>query len=117
MSAIVYVLLSTLFTSAGQIFWKLGFTGEGILNIWFLFGCMAYGGGALLMILALRKGELSLVYPILATSYIWVSIVSVRLFGDVLGSLRISGLVVIICGVVLLGFSSRVGKGGKSHAV
>lgn len=66
-------------------------------------GLAMYGLGASLMILALRHGELSVLYPIISLSYVWVAILSVVIFGEHMDVLKIGGMFSIIAGVALLG--------------
>ena len=97
--AILFVLLCTIATAFGQIFLKIG-SGTNfssaidvllsfeLLNplakpLYALFlGLCLYGIGASLLILALRYGELSVIYPIFATNYIWVTLLSASYFGE-----------------------------------
>lgn len=108
-SALILALICTLCTSMGQLLWKLG--ADPLNYVWLFFGFVFYGLGALLMILALRSGDLSFVHPLLATSYIWVTLLSVVVFPtDVLNIWKISGVSVIIISVILLSIgSTRVG--------
>ena len=112
--SIVWMLVCTLFTSAAQAFYKFGvdnltptFLGV-ITNIPIILGLMLYGVGSLIMIKALKGADLSLLYPIIALSYIWVTILSALLFGEIINFYKIIGLILIICGVVAMGFGSRV---------
>ena len=66
-----------------------------------------YGINAVLFVLALRDGELSLLYPIIALTYVWVSLLSVYYFHESMNPLKVTGLVVIVAGVAILG------RGGK----
>ncbi len=117
LKAVLLMAFCTLFTSGGQLLWKWGMKtidfSEFItfLNAPFLLGFVSYGIGAALMILALRKGELSIVYPVAATSYIWVSLISPRLFPtDVMNAWKWAGVAVILLAVTILGYgSSRPG--------
>lgn len=113
LKAMLLMAFCTLFTSGGQILWKWGMKtidfGNWVtfLNAPFLLGFVSYGVGAALMILALKKGELSLVYPVAATSYIWVSLISPRLFPtDIMNVWKWSGVVVILLAVSILGYGS-----------
>ncbi len=113
LKAVLLMACCTLFTSGGQILWKWGMKTIDFnqlitfLNAPFLLGFVSYGIGAALMILALRKGELSLVYPIAATSYIWVSLISPRLFPtDIMNAWKWAGVVVILLAVSILGYGS-----------
>jgi len=115
--AIILAIVCTIFTSAGQILWKMGLTGFSESNIWsllnlpFILGFATYGLGAVLMLLAFKYGDLSLVYPFIAASYVWVLLLSWYLFGDTLNAWKWAGVVVIIVSVSLLGYgSSRAQK-------
>lgn len=103
--ALVLTLLCTVCTSLGQILWKLG--ADPLNYVWLFVGFVFYGMGALLMILALRSGDLSFVHPLLATSYIWVTVASIVVFpADVLNGWKIVGISMIIISVILLGIGS-----------
>jgi len=111
--AIALMVLCTIFTSGGQILWKLGvnqITFSNIItyfNIPFLLGFVSYGMGAILMLLAFRRGELSVLYPLVATSYIWVSLISPRLFpDDFMNAWKWAGVVTILISVSILGWAS-----------
>ncbi len=111
--AILLALFCTFFTSAGQLMWKMG-VGKlelsnllTFLNLPFLLGFAFYGIGAVLMLMALKKGELSLVYPLIATSYVWVGLISPYLFPtDVMNIWKFAGITVILISVCLLGWGS-----------
>jgi drug/metabolite transporter (DMT)-like permease len=114
--AFATMFVCTLFTSFAQFFFKKGashlaYSYSGIfLNGFLLLGIFLYFCGAILMILALRGGDLSALYPIVATSYIWVSMISLYFLGESMNLLKWSGVASIILGVGLVGFGSRGGK-------
>jgi uncharacterized membrane protein len=58
---------------------------------------------ALLLILALRDGELSVLYPIYSVSYVWVILLSMYFFNDHLNIWKSAGVLLIMGGVTLLG--------------
>ncbi len=66
-----------------------------------------YGVSLILLTLALRHGELSSTYPIIALTYVWVAILSVLIFHEAMNPLKIAGLVTIVAGVAVLGRGSR----------
>lgn len=74
-----------------------------ILNIPFMVGLSCYGLSTGLLVLALRYGELSVLYPIIAVTYVWVSILSVFLLGETMNPFKIAGLAVIVVGVTVIG--------------
>ena len=45
---------------------------------------------------ALRHGELSILYPLIALGYVWVTITAVLAFHETMNPLKITGLVLII---------------------
>lgn len=111
--AVLLMVICTLFTSLGQIFWKLGLVKMDfsslitLFNLHFILGFLSYGIGTILMLLAFQKGELSILYPIAATSYVWVSLVSPLLFPtDFMNGWKWLGIIIILFSVSLLGYSS-----------
>lgn len=111
--AIVLIVLCTVFTSLGQLLWKGGlkYIDFSILSTFFnwpfVLGFVSYGFGAVLMILAFRRGELSVLYPIFATSYIWVSLASPLFFpSDSMNAWKWAGVSIILVSVSLLGWGN-----------
>lgn len=106
-NAIVLVIICTLFTSAGQIFMKFGAAKtnsimEIITNIPLIAGFLSYGIGAVLLITSLKHGNLSLVYPFIALSFIWVSLASIYIFNEHISIINWIGLISIIIGVYFI---------------
>jgi multidrug transporter EmrE-like cation transporter len=58
---------------------------------------------ALLLIMALREGELSVLYPVYSVSYVWVILLSMYFFHDQLNAWKAAGVLLIMSGVALLG--------------
>lgn len=109
---IILVILCTAFTTLGQIFWKISSTNintitEILTNIPLILGIIAYGLGAIFLIIALKYGELSLVYPFIALSFIWVTILAKYLFNEEITIINWIGIIAIIIGI------SFIGQGGK----
>ena len=111
--AVFMMLFCTLLTSIAQIFLKKGamllptlFT-----NWQLLIGCFLYGSAAIIFIIALKGGELSVLYPIIATSYVWVSLLSGYFFNESITPLKWLGILSIVIGV------SLIGKGSKKKEV
>ncbi len=114
----LWMIACTIFTSAGQLLWKAGALKISFLkplsffNAPFILGCVLYVIGSLLLILALRKGELSILYPVIATSYVWVSIFAPLFFPtETMNGWKWAGVLLILFSVCLLGWgSSRIPK-------
>jgi len=108
--AMALIIASTLFTATGQFMWKFAADqSSGILGIilshWLYLGFLAYGLGMILMILSFRGGELTILYPLLATSFIWVLLASNFLLGEALSTLKIVSVLTIVVGICFVGIS------------
>ena len=113
--SLIIVLCSTVLIAAAQALIKSGTselaassslldTAIGILTTPKLFaGYALYGIVTVMMVLALRHAELSVIYPVIALSYVWVSILSVVMFHEVMNGFKLAGVAVIISGVAILG--------------
>jgi drug/metabolite transporter (DMT)-like permease len=118
--AILVVILCTAFTSTGSIFLKLGVNSislssmQGIIDGYLiLVGLFFYFIGFILLTFSFRHGELSVLFPFISLSFIWVGILSYIILGEALTLLEILGIGSIVSGVVLIGLSSRKGAGRK----
>jgi multidrug transporter EmrE-like cation transporter len=60
-----------------------------------------------LVVLALRGGQLSILYPIVALTFVWVAILSPMYFHDAISIPKIAGLTLIVAGVSFIGAGSR----------
>jgi len=72
-----------------------------------LLGFLCYGVNTLLLVLALRKGELSMTYPVISLTYVWVTILSVLIFHESMNAFKIAGLTIVVAGVAVLGRGGR----------
>jgi multidrug transporter EmrE-like cation transporter len=80
-------------------------------NLPLMAGLSCYGLSTGLLVLALRYGELSVLYPIIALTYVWVSILSVALLGETMNGFKLVGLCVIVLGVTVLGRTGPKAQG------
>ena len=107
------ILFCTALTSTAQIFYKfaaekLSFNILSIItNVNLLMGMLLYAVGGILLILSFRGGEVSVLYPIIATSYIWVSFLSIYFLGEVMNLYKWAGVFIIMTGIVLIGYGSK----------
>lgn len=104
---IILVIIATLLTSLGQIFWKFGsYYVTGDIFSWLIppiiLGFASYGLAAFFLIIALKHGELSTLYPIVATSYVWVALLSPLFFSDSFSVIKFIGIGIIILGITVL---------------
>lgn len=110
--SIILMIVCTFFTSVAQLLYKYGadqlsFSLSGILNVYIIGGLFLYGIGAVLFVTALRGGAVTVLFPIIATSYIWVAIGSMRFFGEVINSTRWLGILLIIVGIIVINVGDR----------
>jgi multidrug transporter EmrE-like cation transporter len=122
---IFMVVGCTLFASAAQVLMKVGaghevpkidpahlgsllpFALALLSNIPLVAGYALHACNALLLIFALRDGELSILWPLYALSYVWVALLSAYIFGDSLNAWKLGGIFLIVVGVGLLGRASK----------
>ena len=109
LSAILLVAFSTLLTSSAQIFYKKGALKLPIIfsNWELLAGMILYGIAAVMLIYALKSGDLNVLYPIVATSFIWVTILSYAIFHESLSHYKILGVASILAGISIIGIGSK----------
>ncbi len=120
-SGIFLVLLCTALGAAAQILLKMGGNGLAghtageilaqpaliLKNMPLIIGYSLYGLSTVFMVLALRRGELSILYPIISLTYVWVLVLSVMIFQEHLNSWKLLGIAAIVFGVSVLGRDSR----------
>lgn len=113
LSSIMLVVLCTLFTSVAQIFYKFGADKLSfnlltiITNYHIIIGLAIYGIAAAILIIALRGGELTVLYPIIATSYIWVALMSSFFFNEIINVFKWLGIFTIIIGIIFISFGGK----------
>jgi multidrug transporter EmrE-like cation transporter len=122
--SIYMVLGCTVFAAAAQVLLKFGAThampsmnpadpstwmpfATALLgNYQLVLGYCAHSANALLLILALRDGQLSMLYPIIALTYVWVNLLSIYFFHEPMNVWKAVGIVLVIGGVTLMGRAS-----------
>jgi drug/metabolite transporter (DMT)-like permease len=103
------MIVCTLVTSSAQLVYKHGLNQDILFKV-FLFiilGLALYGIGALLLTIALKGGDLSVLYPIIALSYVFVNIGSRLFFNEDITVLKWIGIIVIILGVSIIGYGGN----------
>jgi len=107
------VLFCTLLTSSAQLFYKFGVATLSlnflsiITNVYLLMGMALYIVGGILIIISFRGGEVSTLYPILATSFIWVSFLSIYFLDETMNVFKWAGIFTIVAGIVFIGYGSN----------
>lgn len=100
---IALMLLSALFACTGQLLWKLAAGSDSLLLV--VLGFSLYGSGALLMISALRYGELSILHPMMSAGYVLSLVLGGLVLDEKISGLRILGVLAIIVGLIFLSSS------------
>jgi uncharacterized membrane protein len=112
--AICSIILCTVCTSIGAFFNKKGAMAlqmslKGtIFNPYLILGLACLGIGYLFLMISLKGGEVSVIYPIIATSYIWVVLVAYYSLNEPLNHFKILGIIFVIGGVILLTTGHRI---------
>lgn len=75
-------------------------------NYYLIGGFLFYGIGTVLFIPALKGGELSVLYPLVATTYIWVSLWSIKLLKERMNKQKWIGVLLVIVGVIFIGLGA-----------
>ncbi|MDO8740047.1 MAG: EamA family transporter [Candidatus Woesearchaeota archaeon] len=115
--AIILIFIVTILTSVAQILYKLGvnkidsFSFYSVITNYILIGgLLVYGIAAILMLIAFKGGDVSVLYPIIAASYIFVGLLSIYFFGDAMNMLKWLGVLSILFGVIFINLKPAGGK-------
>ncbi len=107
--AIGLVVLACIIGSFGPIMLKkassdISFKIKSITKNYYLIGgFLFYGLGTVLFVPALKGGELSILYPLVSTTYIWVSLWSIIFLKEKMNKQKWAGVILVIVGVVFIG--------------
>lgn len=107
---VILIILSAACVVIGQYLWKRSQMPDG-QPYQMVVGFLFYALGALLMILAFRHGELSVLHPMLSVSYVLGIVVGYFALQEPITLAKAGGVAVIFLGMVFLGLSSR----GEKH--
>lgn len=77
-----------------------------IFNIYLIGGLFLVLIGGILFIIALKYGELSVLYPFVATTYVWVTLFSKWFLKEEINSWKWVGIAIILIGVSFIGLGS-----------
>jgi len=108
-SAIIIVIFSTICFACAQLFYKLGSAKLSLNFIALLtnyplyIGVFLYGISGILLIIALKKGELSVIHPFYGLSFVWVLLLSSIVLHESITINNIIGVCSIIAGVIFIG--------------
>ena len=116
--SLILIFGCTILLAAAQVMMKGGAQGHRVDDPWqlamaILHSPLLFAGYTLLgistvvMVLALKYGELSIIYPVIALTYVWVTALSVVIYGEAMNSWKIAGISSVMLGVGVLGRSAH----------
>lgn len=103
-------LLASLLGALGQFLYKSGATAasggiRGFLMNWrILLGVVCYVAVMVLFVAAFRRGgQLHVLYPLYATTFIWAAFISLFAYGVPIKPVNIAGMALLVGGMYLMG--------------
>jgi undecaprenyl phosphate-alpha-L-ara4N flippase subunit ArnE len=109
-NGIILVVICTFITSYVHVMWKMIASRPfvDILTGWELWvGFVLLAFGAAILITALKHGDVSVLYPIISTSYIWVTILSNYYFAEPITGYKWAGVFGVVIGLTVLGKGNK----------
>jgi drug/metabolite transporter (DMT)-like permease len=112
---IFLTLVAALFTSYSQLLFKRGLKNKlnnlmdiinTLKNKIILLGLAGYFVGFVLYLIALKSSQLSIVFPIFASSFIFVTIISAVILKEKVSWKRILGVLLIFVGIVIIAITA-----------
>lgn len=98
---IIIMIVASLLTALGQLFWKLF---QEQRSIYFLIiGFFLYGLGAVTMIIALKNGKHSVIHPMMCTGYIFALLLGAWILNEYINYIQFAGILFMMTGVVFVG--------------
>lgn len=111
--SVALVFACTILGAAAQILMKVGMShfvpnpAAIVSNVPLMAGYVLYGINTIMLVLALKEGELSMLYPIIALTYVWVTLLSYTLLSEPPNRYKNIGIATIVVGVGVLGRGGR----------
>lgn len=112
LSSVVLVVFATIIGAFGALALKYGankLTRKNkwtFLNVRLLLGVFLYGVSSIFFLIGLKNGELSVLYPLTSLSYIWISLLSIKMLNEKMNFYKWLGITAILVGVTLIGVGS-----------
>ena len=102
---ILLMIGAAFLVALGQLCWKL--SAGSYTSLLLYFGFALYFAGAILMIISLHFGKLSVVHPVLSTSYLFGLVLSGIFLDEKIAWSQYLGIIVIVAGVALIGAGDK----------
>ena len=110
--AIIAMVVVSVFSAIATYFLKLAsgkmaFSISKLLKNWkLIIGLFLYGIATLISLVALKAGDLSVLYPFVALQYVWTGFISMKFLKEKMTLMKWLGVCMIVLGVVLIGFKA-----------
>lgn len=107
-SSILLVVVASLFGSFGMVFFKAGASNltSGLRSLvfnWRVFlGIFLYLMSSVFFVLAMKHGELSILYPLVSLGTVWTLVWARLFFGERLTKTKFAAVGLILAGIVFL---------------
>ena len=107
--SIILFAIAAVLGAAGQFLYKSGaarITSSpwSFLNLRLLGGVVCYVGVMVLFVAAFKRGgQLTVLYPIYASTFIWAALISLTAYGTPIKPVNIAGMAFLVAGMFLMG--------------
>ena len=109
---ILLVIFATIIGSFGSLFFKLSsskisFNLRKLMKNYYLFiGFFLYGISSVIFLIALKGKNVSVLYPFVSFSYVWVTILSFIFLKEKMNKWKYLGIFFIMVGVIFIGLGN-----------
>ena len=108
-ASIVMFAVAAVVGAAGQFLYKSGAARitpsiGSVLNVRLLGGVACYIAVMVLFVAAFKRGgELAVLYPIYASTFIWAAFISLAAYGTPVKPVNVAGMALLVAGMFLMG--------------
>ena len=101
------IIICSMLTAVSQLFWKFGVNSDNysflhmLFNLNIIIGTFIYILGGVLLVLSLKHGELSFLFPMVSLSFVWVAILSLFFLEERITIVNWVGIFLIVGGISL----------------
>jgi uncharacterized membrane protein len=110
--AVLMVLLAAFLGSFGSLQFKKGANKLELnlrslmRNYDLMIGVIIYGISTIFYVIGIKGGELTVLFPLVSTGYVWICFLSMRFLGEKMNKTKWYGIGCIVLGVILIGLGS-----------
>ncbi|MDR0875153.1 MAG: hypothetical protein LBN12_02960 [Clostridiales Family XIII bacterium] len=109
-TGVLLMILSALFASFGQLFYKMSASGANASGadepeslLYLIIGLALYCAGGIVMMLAYKRGRLSILQPLLSLANVFAVFIAIFILGEAVTPLRLLAVASIVAGAIVLG--------------